>query len=125
MQEKIQEIVLSHMLSSLKNSKAKATATRLITMIDIALVSKPLLIVGTSYQPYEDGHYIAVLNPDESIINKIIAGCSYGGRTLNEIVSGKCDFMLDLSIVVYKNTRITVANKYQSRSPKPPKFVVK
>lgn len=87
---------------------------------------KPLLIVGNAHGVVEDGHCIAVLNPDQALVDQIRPGCAYGVGGLKEIVSKRCDLALDLWIDAYKEPEhaVSVIARYRARNPQPAKFIV-
>lgn len=87
-------------------------------------VEKPLLILGVAHSAVEDGHCIAILNPDEDLQDKVIAGCAYG-NSLKTIVQGKCDLMLNIWIDAYKKDGVCIIDSYQANIPKPSKFNIK
>ncbi|MGE0086574.1 MAG: hypothetical protein AB7S75_19375 [Desulfococcaceae bacterium] len=83
------------------------------------------LIVGNAHREVEDGHCIAIINPDESLLTQVVAGCAYTGDTLKNIVKGKCDLMIEIWIDVYKKDGVSEISRYQSRNMEPAKFTVK
>ena len=86
---------------------------------------KPLLLVGNAHSRIEDGHVIAVFNPDQEILKSLVAGCAYAPGLLKQEVSGKCDAMIELWIDAYKTDGVSKISKYQARQPKPAKFEVR
>lgn len=86
---------------------------------------KPLLLIGNAHSRIEDGHVIAVLNPDAAIVEKLIAGCAYSASLLKSEVAGKCDGMVHLWIDAYKNDGVSEISRYKAKTPKPPKFEIR
>lgn len=87
----------------------------------------PVLILGNAHGvPNEDGHAIAVLNPDIDLKDELHAGCSYSGMLLKEIVAGRCNAMVEVWLDAYIANKEgeTVINDYVSRSFNKPKFEV-
>ena len=124
MKEKVKEIAVSLFKSVLKISSDQHGTFRLIVTAKIQDEDKPLLILGNAHSEIEDGHCIAILNPDKSILNKVVAGCSYPADSLKEIVGGKCDLTVDLWIDAYKTNGVSEISSYKARNPKPAQFKV-
>lgn len=126
MENIIKEISVKYFTEVLKISASQNGTFRTLLTIPVEEDNKPLLILGNAHSKIEDGHCIAILNPDEDIVEnkKVIAGCSYGNY-LKEIVSGKCDLMLEIWIDAYKENGVTIISSYKSKTPKPAKFTVK
>lgn len=106
-----------------KSGKFKAMVT-----INIGAEEKPVLLLGKANGlPFEDGDAIAVLNPDESLYDRLTAGTSYAGPLLTEIVSGKCDAMVHVWLDAYKPKEIgeSVIASYVARAMLPAKQVVR
>jgi hypothetical protein len=87
---------------------------------------KPLLLKGNAHHEIEDGHCIAILNPDPSLSKEVKAGMAYPGDTLKKIVEGRCDYMVDLWIDAYKpdDRQVGEVSSYKSRTPSAAKFKV-
>ena len=92
---RVKEIAESVFRSVLKVSADSQGTFRLIISAKIDNEEKPLLILGNAHGEIEDGHCIAILNPDEDILSdeRVIAGSSYAGDTLKNLVQGRCDLM--------------------------------
>ena len=125
MKEKIKEVSTQLFNSVLKISANHQGTFRLVVTLQIDDQSKPLLVVGNAHSEVEDGHCIAVLNPEESLMNEVIAGCAYMGGSLKGIVQGKCDAMVELWIDAYKTDGISEISSYTSREPKDARFKVR
>ena len=85
---------------------------------------KPLLLIGNAHSKIEDGHCIAVLNPDMELVDSLVAGCGYERSTLKWEVAKRCDVALDVWIDAYKTDGVFVGTRYRSRNPQPAKFAV-
>lgn len=87
----------------------------------------PVLIVGTADGSVEDGEAIAVLNPDQDLLDRLRPGVGYHGGLLKEILSGKCDGMVHVWLDAYvkKPTRAKLLDSYTPRTfTGTPKFEV-
>lgn len=84
---------------------------------------KPLLLLGNGHRKFDDGHCIAILNPDAELVDSLGAGCGYSGFNLKEIVAKRCDVMLDVWVV--GETRTTIGSRYKAHNFRPAKFVVR
>ena len=125
MKKKIKEVSI-HLFNSVLTISANQHGTfRLLVTIQIDDQSKPLFIVGNAHSEIEDGHCIAVLNPEKSLMNEVIAGCAYTGSSLKGIVQGKCDAMVELWIDAYKTDGVGEISSYTSRAPQNARFEVK
>ncbi len=125
MKERIKEVAIQLFKSVLLISTSHQGTFRLIVSVSIDNATKPLLLVGNAHSEVEDGHCIAILNPEESLMGEVVAGCTYMGNTLKNIVRGKCDAMVDLWIDAYKKDGVIVISSYTSREPKSARFKVK
>lgn len=121
----IKEIAVNVFNTLLRVSADHGGTFRLLLTVQIGDETKPLLILGNAHRKIEDGHCIAILNPDNEAIDQVIAGCAYMGSSLKDIVQGKCDAMVELWIDAYKKDGVGEISKYLSRSPKPSKFTIK
>ncbi|CAJ6621777.1 Uncharacterised protein [Burkholderia pseudomallei] len=87
---------------------------------------KPVLLIGAAHGTHEDGQVIAILNPDEGLVDRVHAGVGYAGGLLKEIVAGKCDAMVHLWIEAYRKDPASIIDKYQPRTdPVAAKFEVR
>jgi hypothetical protein len=87
----------------------------------------PVLIVGTADGSTKDGEAIAVLNPDQDLIDRLRPGVGYHGGLLKEILSGKCDGMVHVWLDAYSkaSTRAKLLESYTPRTfTATPKFEV-
>ena len=125
MKEKIIKIAASLFKSVLLISFDQQGTFRIVVTVDIRGEGVPLLVLGNTHSAAEDGHCIAILNPDRVLLEKVQAGCAYSTDGLKKIVQGKCDLMVDLWIDAYKENSISEISSYVSRDPKPAKFTVR
>ena len=124
MKDIIAEKAAKIFLTMLNVTSYKDGTFRVMVSIDINEQKKPLMIIGTTHPDVEDGQCIAILNPDQELIERLQAGVGYNKGILKEIVSKKCDAMVHLWIDAYKNNKVTVINYYMSRSLNSSKFKV-
>ena len=123
MKDRVREIAVNLFKATLVESAEYQGTFRLLITAKIGDENKPLLILGNAHSAVEDGHCIAILNPSEELLNKVVAGCSYGA-TLKEIVQGECDLMLDIWIDAYKEG-VSILSTYQAKTLSPSKFKIK
>jgi len=111
-------------LATMKYSEHSGAFRGLFTL-NISGTPKPVLVVGTAHGvPNEDGGFIAVLNPDHELAERLHVNCSYAGGLLKEIVAGKCDAMVEVWIETYRNDKTKVLSKYLARTQSDAKFKV-
>lgn len=96
---------------------------RMLSTIHVAGEAKPLLLLGNANRKYDDGHCIAILNPDAALVDKLGAGTGYNGTHLKEMVTKRCDVMLDVWVV--GETRTTIGSKYKAHNFRAANFVVR
>jgi hypothetical protein len=122
--ERIKAIAVAHFLAVLYASADHQAPFKLLITIQVDGEPKPLLIVGTAHGKVEDGSCIAVLNPDQDLIDKL--GGSWGAHPFifKEAVAGKCDLAISLWIDAYKVNGVDKGIIYVAKQPKPTKFVV-
>src|SRR5688572_6741997 len=82
----------------LRSSAESGGTFRVLITAKVGNEEKPLLLVGNAHGHIEDGHVIAVWNPDRTILEKVEGGVAYASGLLKELVSGNCDAMLELWI---------------------------
>ena len=124
--EQVKQTAVSSFHNILRASAHHNGRFRMVLTTRAGDTDKPLLIVGNAHGVVEDGHCIAILNPDKELADLIRPGCAYGVGGLKEIVSKRCDLALDLWIDAYKGPEhaVSVIARYKSRKPQPAKFVV-
>lgn len=124
MRKEVERLALEYMSMVIKTSGLADSLFRSVLEINFDGETKPLLLVGHAHPKIEDGHIIAIVNPDISLISQINPGCAYNRMHLKEMVSKKCDLMLDLFIEVYKTKKIQHSNHYKQRKSSKPKFKI-
>lgn len=125
MHEELKKTAVSVFDSVLKASAAHGGTFRLLITAKVGETEKPLLLIGNAHSDVEDGHVISILNPDESLLAEVDAGCAYSSDRLKEIVGGKCDAMLELWIDAYKKEGVSELSRYKAREPKAAKFSIR
>ena len=55
--------------------------------------TKQLVLVGSLYRDCDDGHCVAVLNPDARLDSQLQGGVGYPAPILKYMVTGRCDGM--------------------------------
>jgi hypothetical protein len=85
--------------------------------------TKPLLLVGNVHGRIQDGYCIGVLNPDKSLCDELVPS-GYSHKLLTEIVTGRCDLMVNVWIDAYKDKPVSSVHRYTARKCTPAKFVV-
>lgn len=122
--EELKEVVTGVFRSILSVSADTCGTFRLLITANISGTAKPLLIVGNAHKHFEDGHAIAILNPDELLLGDVAAGTGYlPTNLLRQIVKDKCDAMLELWITT--STVADGARPYFARAFKPAKFSIR
>lgn len=124
MTDEIKKIAVRLFESVLGVSADHGGTFRLLVTAQVGEVDKPLLVLGNAHRKVEDGHCIAILNPNKDLLDKVTAGCSYMGSSLKDIVAGNCDAMIELWIDAYKKDGVCEISTYNSRSPQPAKFSI-
>lgn len=97
---------------------------RMLADVNIDGTVKPVLLLGNvhPHPEFRDGHCIAILNPDKTLLKRINPGVGISTPILKEIVERKCDLMLYLYIEAYCNRRVSRAGTYQARTPSLAKY---
>jgi hypothetical protein len=70
-----------------------------------------LLVVGRAHREFNDGYCIAVLNPNEALIERLNPA-GYTCAILKELVAGHCDAMVK---VMCTGDRASLATSYTAR----------
>ena len=86
--------------------------------------AKPVLLLGNAHSRMEDGHCIAIVNPDKELVDELTPGCGYSASILREIVAKRCDLAMDVWVDAYKKNGIYASQVYKTRTPQPAKFAV-
>lgn len=120
--DKVEKVVSSLYSCALESSADKDVMFCILIDVNLDGCTKPLLVVGTTHPLYGDGSCIAVLNPDKSLLTKIIPGVGYSNFILKEIVQGKCDLTLSLWINTNAGISTQRSTQYKYRRPSPARF---
>lgn len=124
--KQIQQTAVNAFLAFLPASAADNGVFRVLLTAKVDDEVKPLLLIGNAHCRVEDGHCLAVLNPDRELCDRLVAGCAYTHGILKEIVAKRCDLALFVWIDAYmKASPVKVVTKYQAKEAKPAKFVVR
>jgi hypothetical protein len=124
--KKIQEVAVKTFLAIMPASADDDGAFRMLMTVKVDDEMKPLLLIGNAHGRVEDGHCLAVLNPDPDLCTRLVAGCAYTHGILREIVSTHCDLALFLWIDAYQKVKpVKVFTKYQAEAAMPAKFEVR
>ncbi len=115
-------LAASALKSILAASPGQNGTFRLLVTTNIGDTPKPLLMVGNAHRHFEDAHGIAILNPEEGVLDEIRPGVAYSESLLKEIVGGRCDAMIDVWLV---GGRLGRGYTYRARRKRPAAFVVK
>ena len=121
--EQIKQVAVSTFLAILKNNAGDNGKFRMLLTVKVGDEIKPLLLIGTAHSRVEDGHVLAVLNPDSELCDTL-SSSGYYSSLLKEVVGKRCDAALGLWIDAYKKDDACVTGKYLSKTAKPAKFAV-
>jgi hypothetical protein len=122
--ERIKAIAVAHFLAVLYASADHQAPFKLLITIQVDGEPKPLLLVGTAHGRVEDGSCIAILNPDQELIDKLSGCWGANSAIFKEAVAKKCDLAVALWIDAYKVNGVDNGIIYIAKQPKPAKFVV-
>lgn len=122
--QQITKIAVDHFKTVLMHSASDDGTFKTLSTVSIDGECKPLLMFGSANSRVEDGNIYAVLNPDQDLIGKLKAGCSYSTAILNEIVRKRCDFAVHVWVDAYKKDGITVTRVYKNRAPSAAKILI-
>jgi hypothetical protein len=124
--KQIQEVAVNTFRAILPASAGDDGTFRVLLTAKVGDEVKPLLLIGNAHSRVEDGHVLAVLNPDKAVCERLAAGCAYSKPILKKIVEKRCDLALDICVDAYtKVNPVKVFTKYQAESPNPAKFTVR
>lgn len=121
--ETVKQVAVRTFLNALADAPDSNGTFKMLRSVKVGDTVKPLLLVGNAHGKHEDGHCIAVLNPDECLLDQIKAGVGYN-HMLKWIVAKKCDLAIDVWVDAYKENGISFISKYKARKQQPAKFVV-
>jgi hypothetical protein len=85
---------------------------------------KPLLLVGSAHRHFEDGYCIAVLNPEQALVDEIPPGCAYTNSVLREQVRKRCDAAVLVLFGGGSGQDGSVIGAYTTKTPTPSRFCV-
>lgn len=74
--------------------------------------TKRLVLVGSLYRDYDDGHCVAVLNPDARLDGQLQGGVGYPVPILKDMVRGRCDGM---ALIMCLGRKPRLADTYKPR----------
>lgn len=120
--DQIKQVAGSMLGCAITTSTVDSQLFRVMTTIHTVDGVKPLLIVGTANGKFEDGGCIAVLNPDQGLIEKIRSGVGYSWYNLKMIASRRCDAMIRIRNETFREDGVTISGKYVARRAQPAKF---
>lgn len=125
--DKVEKVASSLYLCALGSSAKESVMFRNLIDFHVDECKKPLLVLGHAHPSHGDGSCIAILNPDESLVRKIIPGCGYSSFILKGIVARKCDLALSLWINTddgFNIWRMIHGTRYKCRESVPAKFTL-
>jgi hypothetical protein len=124
--EQLKEVAVNTFLAMLPASADDNSAFRVLLTTKVDGEVKPLLLIGNAHGAVEDGHCLAVLNPDPALCERLVAGCAYTHGILRELVAMRCDLAMFFQIDAYKKVKpVKLVTKYQAEEAKPAKFAVR
>jgi len=121
--EEVKDIAVGYLKGVMTIGPDDDATFRILITTTVEGEAKPLLLLGNAHRKFDDGHCIAILNPDAELVDKLGAGCGYSGVNLKDMVTKRCDVMLD--VWVLGERRATIGNKYKAHRFQPAKFVVR
>jgi hypothetical protein len=121
----LQQIAVNTFLAILRASDQDHSGFRILITMTVDGEMKPLLMIGTAHGGIEDGHVVAVLNPDQDLCDELQACCGYTPFILKEIVAKRCDMMVHIGVSAYRVNPVDYVTKYQAQVIKPAKFLVR
>ena len=75
---------------------------------------KTLYICGTVHSKYQDGSYIAVVNPQVDLLAKLKPGVAYTRPIMKEFATGKCDMLIYCQVTGGQTIKSQIINKYKA-----------
>ena len=125
--EALRDAAVGMLDALIKGAGAGRAPFRCLTTIFLEGAAFPAVVVGTADGAVEDGEAIALLNPDQDLLERFRPGVGYHGGLLGGIVSGKCDAMVNIWLDAYSTapTRAKVLASYAPTKPAgAPKFEI-
>lgn len=123
--QQIEQIAVSTFLAVLRASTENSSGFRILITTTVDGEMKPLLMIGSAHGGIEDGHVVAVLNPDQDLCDELQACCGYTPFILKEIVAKRCDMMVHVGVSAYRDKPVDYVTTYQAQKIKPAKFLVR
>jgi hypothetical protein len=122
--ERVMLYAIRHFINILGMCADHQAPFRTLVTIEVDGEHKPLLLVGTAHGAVEDGSVIAVLNPDQELVDKLSGAWGCNSAIFREAVAQKCDLALNIWVDAYKQDGVCVMTKYIARQAMPAKFRV-
>ena len=123
--KQIEQIAVNTFLVILRASTENNSGFRILITTTVDGEMKPLLMIGSAHGGVEDGHVVAVLNPDKELCDELQACCGYTPFILKEIVAKRCDMMVHVGVSAYRDKPVDYVTTYQAQVIKPAKFLVR
>jgi hypothetical protein len=117
--ERVKFIAVKHFIAVLGSSADHQAPFKSLITIDIEGKHMRLLLTGTAHGVVEDGSIIAVLNPDQELVDKLSGGWGCNSAIFREAVAKKCDLALNIWVDAYKPNGVCLITQYVSREPRP------
>ncbi|MDZ4251494.1 MAG: hypothetical protein U1A72_02865 [Sulfuritalea sp.] len=123
--KQVEQIAVSTFLAILRATTENNGGFKMLITATVDGGAKPLLLIGTAHGGIEDGHVVAVLNPDKELCDELQACCGYTPFILKEIVAKRCDMMVHVGVSAYRDKPVDYVTTYQAQKIKPAKFLVR
>ncbi len=121
----LQRVAARHFWSVIPDSPDAHGWFKALSTVDIDGEVKPLLLVGSAHRHFEDGYCIAVLNPEQALVDEIPPGCAYNAPILRHQVRKRCDAAINVAFAGGGSVRTSeIIGSYISRTPAPARFCV-
>lgn len=121
----LQEFATRHFLGLLSARQAGRSTFRMLSTIEIDGETKPIFIAGAIDHGVEDGSISVVLNPDKELADELMGRDGRPTSQLTYFVAGRCDAGVSLWIDAYRHDGASLMERYQSRTIRPAKFVLR
>jgi hypothetical protein len=123
--QQLKQIAVTTFRAILRASTENSSGFRILITTTVDGEMKPLLMIGSAHGGIEDGHVVAVLNPDKELCDELQACCGYTPFILKEIVAKRCDMMVHVGVSAYRDKQVDYVTTYQAQKIKPAKFLVR
>ena len=120
----LQRVAARHFWSVIPDSPDAHGWFKALSTVDIDGEVKPLLLVGSAHRYFEDGYCIAVLNPEQALVDEIPTGCAYTDSVLREQVRKRCDAAVLVLLGGGSGQDGSVIGAYTTKTPAPSRFCV-